>query len=459
MRAVLTVLLCALACVPVAHAQESTPPVDSQETADVEHFDVIYNGAVGDQRIVAFAVNRAYYIGDLIDDMRPYATPETTLIAYINHEVVSEAEPAVVYVDGENVLFAENPRFSTEPPTFSDWMDRARIVDRGERNGAICRDGSTTEVTNNGACSFNGGVDRWTYEAVTTTDALRVIAAICEDYRLVAGEGERCGESGVLAQIKARMYPQHTPAPAQPAEAEDEPEVPTERPVAPLPEPALTPPTVKDSRVEWTDRHGGEVGFRWTTSLANPNPQPVRAVVTANLRDAEGEIIHTDERIIALEAGEEGEFTDDGAVGEELALQGRRWTFDVTLTDDDAPLTAIEASSVQLVVDPVAEEARITNISEEALDLHGWTLTSTVGGQSFTFRFFTLGPGETVTLTSGDGARSVLPEIYLWTSREVWVDQGDAAELRDAQGRLRARTNADGTAASLDGGIGRRASR
>jgi len=86
-------------------------------------------------------------------------------------------------------------------------------------------------------------------------------------------------------------------------------------------------------------------------------------------------------------------------------------------------------------------------------------LESSVGGESFTFRFFKLGPGKTVTLTSGEGARSRLPEIYLWTASEVWADAGDVAELRDARGRLRARTYPDGTAASLDTADGKRAGR
>jgi hypothetical protein len=50
-----------------------------------------------------------------------------------------------------------------------------------------------------------------------------------------------------------------------------------------------------------------------------------------------------------------------------------------------------------------------------------------------------------VVLTSGAGARSKLPEFYLWTARSIWEDAGDVGELRDAQGRVRARTNPDGS--------------
>jgi len=442
--AALAALLCVLAPASPAMAQD---------------FDTIFNGAVGGRRVVAVSVHGAYDIGDLIDELRPYAAPDTTLIAYINHEAVSETEPLVVYVDGENVAFAERPRFSTESPTFAESLRASMNVERGARSGAICRDGTRTTRTSNGACSFNGGLDRWLYEGVARSDGEQVIAAICEDYRLVAGDGTRCGDVDVLTPIYARVYAD--PEAVDPAELEETPEPPppNEREVAPLPEPEVVPPAVRDSRVDWTRRANGAVGFAWMTSLSNGNAQPVRAVVSARLLDADGEVIFTDERLVALDGGASGEFTDEGRVPEETALRGERWTFDVQLAPDEVPLTATEMSVVQMVVEPLIEEVRITNTSDATLDLNGWTLASTVGEESFTFRFFKLEAGKTVTLTSGDGARSLLPEVYLWTSREVWADDGDAAELRDQRGRLRARTHPDGTAAALDGAGGKRVSR
>lgn len=444
-KAALTALLCVLAYAPPAAAQR---------------FDTIFNGEVGGRRVVAVSIRGAYYIGDLIDDLRAYAAPDTTLIAYINHEAVSETEPLVVYVDGENVQFAQKPRTSTEPPTFGDMMEEAMIVDRGAKIGAICRDGTRTDRTNDGACSFNLGLDRWLYEAVARSDGDRVVAAICKDYRLVAGSGDRCGDSrDVLTPIYARLYsaPQPVDPAARAAEPEPPPPPPSEREATPLPEPDVLAPTVTDSSVAWTSRSNGRVGFEWTAALANPNARPVRALVTANLRDAAGEIVFSNERYVALGARARAEFSNDGTVAEETAMEGRRWTFDVVLTEDDAPLSAAELASVRMEVDPLVEEVRITNTSDGELDLNGWTLSSAVGGESFTFRFFRLGAGKSVTLTSGDGARSLLPEVYLWTSSEVWNDAGDAAELRDAEGRLRARTNPDGSAAALDGAAGRRA--
>ncbi|MGD8328148.1 MAG: lamin tail domain-containing protein [Acidobacteriota bacterium] len=441
-KVALAALLCALAFVPPAAAQD---------------FKTIFNGEVGNRRVVAVSVPGTYPLGELIDDLRVYAAPNTTFLAYGDLEPVSETEPMVVYVDGENVAFTEKPPTSTVPPTFGDMMEGAMIVERGDKIGAICRDGSRTDRTNNGACSFNGGLDRWLYEGIARSDAERVVAAICNDYRLVAGDGERCGRSEVLTPIRARVYTDPEPVDPATMTAEPEPAPPSERAVAPLPEPDVVPPTVIDSRVAWTSRSNGRVGFTWTTDLTNPNEQPVRAKVTAHLRDAAGEIVFSNERFVVLAAGARGEFTNDGAVPEETAMQGQRWTFDVALSDEDAPLTAAELASVKLEVDPLVEEVHITNTSDAELDLNGWTLASMVGGESFTFRFFRLGAGKTVTLTSGEGARSLLPQVYLWTSREVWDDQGDAAELRDAQGRLRARTNPDGTSAALDGTSGRRA--
>lgn len=427
------------------------PALLLQSPAPAE-FPTIFSGTVGARHVVAVEVQGDYSIGDVIDELRPYAAPGTTLIAYANYKAVSETEPLVVYVDDENVHFAQNPKTSSRPPTFADAWQDATIVERGERSGAICRDGSRTEVTNNGACSFNGGLDRWLYEAVTTTDAHRVVAAICRDYRFVAGDGTRCGDADVLAQVLARAYPP-LELPAPPAEEpERQPEPPTVREVAPLPEPALVAPAVADSRVQWTERRNGEVGFEWTTWLANPNDQPVRARVTVNLRDAADEIVHSDARVVALDAGGHGEFTDRGTVAEEVAQRGRRWTFDVALTNDDVPLSDAELGGVEMVVDQLTEEARITNTGAADLDLNGWTLTSSAGGERFTFRFFKLRPGDSVTLTSGQGARSALPAIYLWTSSEVWADGADAAELRDARGRLRAHTNPDGSTAAVAGG-------
>lgn len=424
--------------------------------ASAQEFKIIFNGTVGEQRVVAVSVTGAYSLGDLIDKLRPYATPHTTLVAYINHEAVSQTEPLAVYVDGENILFAERPRFSTESPTFAESMESATVVTRGDRIGAICRDGSRTELTNNGACSFKGGLDRWLYSAVTTTVPVEVVAAICNDYRLVSGEGELCGEDEVLVQIKARPYSQHIETVPQSEEPEVEPTVPTEVPVAPLPEPAIETPVLNSNEVEWTKRGNGQVEFVWEVSVANPNAERVRAVVSVHLRDAAGEIIHSDQRVIALAAGEEGSFFDEGTVDEDIAVQADRWTFDVALVTEDPPLDEEQAASVMLVIDPLVEEARITNTGETELDLHGWTLSSSVGGENFTFRFFKLGPGKTVTLTSGEGARSRLPEVYLWRSNDVWADDGDVAELHDAQGRLRARTNPDGSAAALGGGAGTR---
>jgi len=440
-KAALTVLLCALAYSPPAAAQD---------------FKTIFNGEVGNRRIVAVSISGTYSLGELIDDLRVYAAPDTIFLAYVDYEAVSETEPLVVYVDGENVAFTEKPRTSTAPPTFSDMMERAMVVERGDKIGAICRDGSRTDRTNNGACSFNGGLDRWLYAGVARSDAERVVAAICDDYRLVAGNGERCGDSDVLTPVYARVYTDPEPVDPATLTSEPAPPPPSERLVEPLPQPDVVAPTVTDSRVRWTSRSNGRVGFIWTTALTNPNAQAVRAIVTAHLRDAGGEIVFADQRFVALASGARGEFSNEGTVAEETAAQGQRWTFDVALTEEDAPLTPAELASVALEVDPLVEEVRITNLSDAELDLNGWTLASMVGGETFTFRFFKLDAGKSVTLSSGAGARSLLPEVYLWTPREVWDDQGDAAELRDAQGRLRARTNPDGSAASLDGTSGRR---
>ena len=70
------------------------------------------------------------------------------------------------------------------------------------------------------------------------------------------------------------------------------------------------------------------------------------------------------------------------------------------------------------------------------VDLAGWRLVSTVGGEEFVFPAFTLPVGIPLYVTSGSGAIDHLPMYMLWTTDFVWADEGDSAELYDPQGTL-----------------------
>jgi len=432
-RARTVILAAALAsiCLPAAAAQELT---------------TIFNGTAaisGGQRrqVVAVAVGAAFDVAALIDELRPYAGSNLTLLAYSDHESVSETEPVVVFVDGELARSLARPRRSTVPPTIAESTARATTIQRGSRIGAICSDGSRTTAIHSGACQFRGGVADWLYTAVATTHGNTVVSAICRDYRLVVGSGDRCGSVDVLAQVKAVSYPAPTPAPAP----ETRPS--TGVPVAPLPDPSRVLPVIDRSDVAWTQRMNGEVGFSWSASVSNPSALPIRALVMVRLRGADGSIIHSAEHAVDLEGRAKAEFTDSGTVTEDEALAADRWTFDVAIAEDAADEPAGEGEPVQvaLSVDLQGEEVQLTNTGDRPIDLNGWSLVSQVGGETFTFRFFKLGAGKTVVLSSGASARSVLPEVYLWTTREIWDDAGDTAELRDPEGRVRARSNPGGS--------------
>ncbi|MEW6047304.1 MAG: lamin tail domain-containing protein [Bacillota bacterium] len=84
----------------------------------------------------------------------------------------------------------------------------------------------------------------------------------------------------------------------------------------------------------------------------------------------------------------------------------------------------------------MAEEVVLVNEGTKPVDLSGWVLVSVTGNQRFTFPAGTvLRPGGQVVVRSGPGATSG-PGVLVWTRANVWNNQGEPAELRDATGRL-----------------------
>lgn len=105
-------------------------------------------------------------------------------------------------------------------------------------------------------------------------------------------------------------------------------------------------------------------------------------------------------------------------------------------TPGPTPGPAIQ--SVALEVDVFAEEATITNTGTTILNLRDWTLMSTIGVRPpFRFTNRNLAPGESVTVTSGSGARTG-PGFVRWTLDFVWRNSGDPGQLLDPTGTIRA---------------------
>jgi len=97
-----------------------------------------------------------------------------------------------------------------------------------------------------------------------------------------------------------------------------------------------------------------------------------------------------------------------------------------------APQTT--SASVEIVSKDLIEEiVGIKNNSNEAVSLKDWQLISIEGNQVFNFPNVTLQPGKTIYVTSGSNARD--GQNYLkWTKKQIWLNDGDAAQLRNAKG-------------------------
>lgn len=101
-------------------------------------------------------------------------------------------------------------------------------------------------------------------------------------------------------------------------------------------------------------------------------------------------------------------------------------------TSEVVPLTpAIEITSKDLV----GEIVGIKNNGQQAVSLKDWQLISIEGNQVFNFPNLSLQPGKTIYITSGANARE--GQNYLkWTTKQIWLNDGDAAQLRNEKGEL-----------------------
>lgn len=98
--------------------------------------------------------------------------------------------------------------------------------------------------------------------------------------------------------------------------------------------------------------------------------------------------------------------------------------------------TPPNATSVEIVSKDLIEEiVGIKNNGSEAVSLKDWQLISIEGNQVFKFPNVILQPGKIIYVTSGTNARD--GQNYLkWTKKQIWLNDGDAAQLKNAKGEL-----------------------
>lgn len=91
---------------------------------------------------------------------------------------------------------------------------------------------------------------------------------------------------------------------------------------------------------------------------------------------------------------------------------------------------------VELVSKDVhAEIVAVQNNSNQAVNLQGWQLVSVEGNQIFNFPNINLAPGKTIYITSGSEAKTANNSLE-WTKKQIWLNSGDAAQLRNAKGEV-----------------------
>jgi len=110
-------------------------------------------------------------------------------------------------------------------------------------------------------------------------------------------------------------------------------------------------------------------------------------------------------------------------------MHSKEWSGAIVSTPPNA--TSVEIISKDLMDEIVG----IKNNGSEAVSLKDWQLISIEGNQVFQFPNVTLQPGKIIYVTSGTNARE--GQSYLkWTKKQIWLNDGDAAQLKNAKGEL-----------------------
>jgi hypothetical protein len=85
------------------------------------------------------------------------------------------------------------------------------------------------------------------------------------------------------------------------------------------------------------------------------------------------------------------------------------------------------------------EYVQLTNSSRQVIELKGWVLKSARDGrgtQTFLLPAYSLEPGRSVYVDSGPFAVTPATNRFRWTTRHMWNDDGDRAELYSPEGTL-----------------------
>jgi len=105
-----------------------------------------------------------------------------------------------------------------------------------------------------------------------------------------------------------------------------------------------------------------------------------------------------------------------------------------TVTPAPTPTPPSTTSSVKIVSKELDNEiVGIKNTGTTSVNLSGWKLVSVQGNQTYTFDNITIGAGKTIYITSGPNAKDT-PPYYRWTTANIWANNGDKAELYNANG-------------------------
>ncbi|MGE8036100.1 MBL fold metallo-hydrolase [Lysinibacillus sp. NPDC093692] len=119
--------------------------------------------------------------------------------------------------------------------------------------------------------------------------------------------------------------------------------------------------------------------------------------------------------------------------GVNYEVNSKEWSGTIASSPTAPPTTS---ATVEIVNKDLIEEiVGIKNNGNEAVSLKDWQLISIEGHQVFNFPNVTLQPGKTMYVTSGSNARE--GQNYLkWTKKQIWLNDGDAAQLRNAKGDI-----------------------
>jgi competence protein ComEC len=102
-----------------------------------------------------------------------------------------------------------------------------------------------------------------------------------------------------------------------------------------------------------------------------------------------------------------------------------------TTPTDPGTTTPTTPNDIKITnIDPKVESVSIKNSSDKAVDLSGWYVLSTVGGQSYSFPDnYKIEAGQTVKIVSGSAAKTNSENALVWTKAYVWSDSYDPGEL------------------------------